>query len=185
MMIAKIEKSQLVIIDVQEKLSAAMPSEVLNRLTKRLELLVTASNSLDIPYICTEQYPKGLGKTLPKIEPFLIQAKYVEKTNFDCCEEPIFNRYLVRTRPQIFILGMEAHICVLQTALSLMEKGKEVFIVEDAIVSRNILNKQNALHRMRQAGCIITNTESIIFEWLKDAKHETFKSIAPLIKEID
>ena len=66
-----------------------------------------------------------------------------------------------------------------------MEKGKEVFIVEDAIVSRNILNKQNAVHRMRQAGCIITNTESIIFEWLKDAKHETFKSIAPLIKEID
>ena len=153
-MIARAEKSQLVIIDVQEKLSTAMPSEVLNKIVKRIELLVTASNELDIPYLYTEQYPKGLGKTLPKMQSFLSQAKYVEKTCFDCCAEPIFNRYLVRTRPQIFLVGMEAHICVLQTALSLIEKDKDVFVVEDALVSRNILNKQNALNRLRQAGCI-------------------------------
>lgn len=184
-MIASAEKSQLVIIDVQEKLSSAMPSEVLNKIVKRIELLVTASNELDIPYLYTEQYPKGLGKTLPKIQSFLSQAKYVEKTCFDCCAEPIFNRYLVRTRPQIFLVGMEAHICVLQTALSLIEKDKDVFVVEDALVSRNILNKQNALNRLRQAGCIVTNTESIIFEWLKTSDHKVFKNIAPLIKEID
>ena len=81
-MIASAEKSQLVIIDVQEKLSAAMPTEVLNKLVKRIELLVAASNGLDIPYICTEQYPKGLGKTLPKMQSFLSQAKYVEKKKF-------------------------------------------------------------------------------------------------------
>ncbi|MDC1011122.1 isochorismatase family protein [Methylophilaceae bacterium] len=184
-MIASAEKSQLVIIDVQEKLSAAMPTEVLNKLVKRIELLVAASNGLDIPYICTEQYPKGLGKTLPKMQSFLSQAKYVEKKSFDCCAEPIFNRYLVRTRPQIFLMGMEAHICVLQTALTLMDKDKDVFVVEDAVVSRNILNKQNALNRLRQAGCVVTNTESIIFEWLKTSDHEIFKSLAPLIKEID
>ena len=184
-MIANAEKSQLVIIDMQEKLSAAMPQEVLNKVVKRVELLVTASHGLDIPYICTEQYPKGLGKTLPKMQSFLTQAKYVEKTAFDCTADPIFSRYLVRTRPQIFLMGMETHICVLQTALSLIGKGKEVFVIEDAIISRNILNKQNALGRLRQAGCIVTNTESVIFEWIKSADHDLFKTLAPLIKDID
>jgi nicotinamidase-related amidase len=184
-MIANAEKSQLVIIDMQEKLSAAMPQEVLNKVVKRVELLVTASHGLDIPYICTEQYPKGLGKTLPQMQSFLTQAKYVEKTAFDCTADPIFSRYLVRTRPQIFLMGMETHICVLQTALSLIGKGKEVFVIEDAIISRNILNKQNALGRLRQAGCIVTNTESVIFEWIKSANHDLFKTLAPLIKDID
>ena len=184
-MIANAEKSQLVIIDMQEKLSAAMPQEVLNKVVKRVELLVTASHGLDIPYICTEQYPKGLGKTLPQMQYFLTQAKYVEKTAFDCTADPIFSRYLVRTRPQIFLMGMETHICVLQTALSLIGKGKEVFVIEDAIISRNILNKQNALGRLRQAGCIVTNTESVIFEWIKSADHDLFKTLAPLIKDID
>jgi nicotinamidase-related amidase len=184
-MIANAEKSQLVIIDMQEKLSAAMPQEVLNKVVKRVELLVTASHGLDIPYICTEQYPKGLGKTLPQMQSFLTQAKYVEKTAFDCTADPIFSRYLVRTRPQIFLMGMETHICVLQTALSLIGKGKEVFVIEDAIISRNILNKQNALGRLRQAGCIVTNTESVIFEWIKSADHDLFKTLAALIKDID
>ena len=80
---------------------------------------------------------------------------------------------------------METHICILQTALSLIAKGKEVFIIEDAIVSRNILNKQNALSRLRQAGCIVTNAESVIFEWIKSSDHDLFKTLAPLIKDID
>jgi nicotinamidase-related amidase len=73
----------------------------------------------------------------------------------------------------------------LQTALSLLDKGKDVFIVEDAIVSRNILNKQNAINRLRQAGCIITTTESVVFEWIKSADNEVFKKVAGLIKDID
>ena len=82
-------------------------------------------------------------------------------------------------------MGMEAHICVLQTALGLIKSGKEVFIIEDAIVSRNISNKQNALNRLREGGCFITNTESVVFEWLKNSENETFKKVAPLIKDID
>jgi nicotinamidase-related amidase len=104
---------------------------------------------------------------------------------FNCVDEPVFERCLVKSRPQIFIMGMEAHICVLQTALSLLDKGKDVFIVEDAIVSRNILNKQNAINRLRQAGCIITTTESVVFEWIKSADNEVFKKVAGLIKDID
>tara|TARA_B100001996_G_scaffold307684_1_gene249133 strand:+ start:176 stop:730 length:555 start_codon:yes stop_codon:yes gene_type:complete len=184
-MIALTEKSQLVIIDMQEKLSEAMPKEVINKIIKRCELLITTANELDIPQICTEQYPKGLGHTLKLMMPFLSEAKFVEKNVFACTEEPIFLRCLIKTRPQIFLMGMEAHICILQTALDLIKSGKDVFIIEDAVVSRNILNKQNALNRLRDAGCIITNTESIIFEWLKTSENETFKKIAPLIKNID
>jgi len=184
-MIALKEKSQLVIIDMQEKLSKAMPKEVTNKIIKRCELLVTLANELDIPQICTEQYPKGLGHTLSPMMPFLSEAKFVEKNVFACTEEPVFLRCLIKTRPQIFLMGMETHICVLQTALGLKKSGKDVFIIEDAVVSRNIQNKQNALNRLREEGCIITNTESIVFEWLKTSENETFKKVAPLIKNID
>ena len=140
-MIALSEKSQLVIIDMQEKLSIVMPKEVINKIIKRSELLITVANELGVPQICTEQYPKGLGPTLSKMIPFLSEAKFVEKNVFACTEEPIFLRYLIKTRPQIFLLGMETHICVLQTAIGLINSGKDVFIIEDAVVSRNIQNK--------------------------------------------
>ena len=184
-MIAQQEKSQIIIIDMQEKLSTAMPKEVINKIIKRCELLITVANELNIPQICTEQYPKGLGHTLSSMMPFLSEAKFIEKNVFACTEEPIFLRYLIKTRPQIFLMGMEAHICVLQTALGLIKSGKDVFVIEDAIVSRNILNKQNALNRLREAGCFITNTESVVFEWLKTSENEVFKKVAPLIKDTD
>ena len=162
-----------------------MPKEVINKIIKRCELLITVANELGVPQICTEQYSKGLGNTLGLMMPFLSEAKFVEKNVFACTEEPIFLRYLIKTRPQIYLMGMEAHICVLQTALNLVNSGKDVFIIEDAVVSRNIQNKQNALNRMRDAGCFITNTESVVFEWLKTSENETFKKVAPLIKGID
>ena len=184
-MVALKKKSQLVIIDMQEKLALTMPKEVINKIIRRCELLITVANELNIPQICTEQYPKGLGHTLSSMMPFLSEAKFVEKNVFACTDEPIFLRYLIKTRPQIYLIGMEAHICVLQTALGLLKSGKEVFIIEDAIVSRNISNKQNALNRLREVGCFITNTESVVFEWLKNSENETFKKVAPLIKDID
>ena len=101
-MIGLTEKSQLVIIDMQERLSTAMPKEVMNKIARRCELLVTVANELSIPQICTEQYPKGLGHTLSVMMPFLSEAKFVEKNVFACTEEPIFLRYLIKTRPQIF-----------------------------------------------------------------------------------
>ena len=156
-MIALTEKSQLVVIDMQEKLSTAMPKEVINKIMKRCELLITVANELSIPQICTEQYPKGLGHTLPQMMPFLSEAKFVEKNVFACTDEPIFLRYLIKTRPQIFLMGMEAHICVLQTALGLIGSGKQVFIIEDAIVSRNISNKQNALNRLNYCSTCLNN----------------------------
>ena len=184
-MIALHGKSQLVLIDMQEKLASAMPKEVINKIIRRTELLATLAINLDIPQIYTEQYPKGLGSTLENIKSFLSEASYVEKKVFACTDEPIFNRYLIKTRSQVFLVGMETHICILQTALGLLNAGKEVFIIEDAVVSRNISNKQNALNRLRNAGCIITNTESVVFEWLQSSENEAFKTVSDLIKNID
>jgi isochorismate hydrolase len=184
-MIAQAEKSQLIIIDMQEKIASAMPKEIINKMIRRLEVIQTACNELGIPQIFTEQYPKGLGHTLTEILPQLHDARFVEKTVFDCTNEPAFEKCLVRTRSQVFLLGIEAHICILQTAMSLLKKGKDVFIIEDLVASRNISNKQNALNRLRECGCIITNTESVVFEWIKSSEHEAFEKIAPLIKSID
>jgi nicotinamidase-related amidase len=116
--------------------------------------------------------------------PFLTHATFIEKTSFSCADDPKFNSKLIETRDQVILAGMESHICILQTALDLIQKGKKVYILEDAISSRNILNKQNAIFRMRDAGCILTNVESIVFEWLKNSENQSFKTIAPLIKNI-
>ena len=96
--------------------------------------------------------------------------------------EPKLSRQLTRDHPQIILAGMEAHVCVLQTAMDLIAAGKQVFVVEDAIISRNPANKANALARMRDAGCIVSNTESIVFEWLGRAQGDAFKAISKLIR---
>ena len=181
---AEIHRSQLILIDMQDKLAGAMPKEVINKIIQRCELIATLAKLEDIPTLVSEQYPKGLGKTLSSMMPFLTHSTFVEKTAFSCIAEPKFNSKLIETRDHIIIAGMEAHICVLQTALDLINQGKKVYILEDAIVSRNILNKQNAIFRMRDAGCILTNVESIVSEWLKDADNLNFKKIAPLVKNI-
>jgi len=181
-LIAKSAVSQLVIVDMQIKLSSVMPADIMQKTAKNCGILVQAANMLAIPAIVVEQYPQGLGETVAEITQYLVNTKVIAKTAFSACGEPQFMQKLHRDRSQIIIAGMEAHICILQTALSLMDQGKQVFVVEDAIISRNENNKTNAINRLRNAGCIMTNTESVLFEWLADAKHESAKAISKLIK---
>jgi nicotinamidase-related amidase len=136
---------------------------------------------LEVPILLTEQYPQGLGNTAPELLAFLPNIIPVEKISFSCMAAPKFSRQLTRDHSQVIIAGMEAHICVLQTALDL-QNSKQVFVAEDAIISRNPANKANAIARMRDAGCIISNTESIVFEWLGKADGEAFKAISKLIR---
>lgn len=173
--------SQLVMIDVQEKLAAVMPPDELNHLIQQAEVLLQAAKLLEVPVLITEQYPKGLGNTLPVLKA-LCDAKPIEKQAFSCVQVPQFSRQLVGDRPQIILMGMETHICVLQTALDLIARGKQVMVVEDAVISRNPSNKRNALARMQAAGCVVTNTESVVFEWLRVAQGDTFKAISKLIR---
>jgi nicotinamidase-related amidase len=174
--------SQFVIIDMQIKLAPAMPADALQSVVKNCSILAQAANALAVPIVATEQYPQGLGETLPEIKQFLPNNKFIAKMAFSACGEPKFNQQLQRENSQIILAGMEAHICVLQTALDLLQANKQVFVVEDAIISRNPANKANAIARMRDAGCVIGNTESIVFEWLGNANHDAFKAVSKLIR---
>lgn len=173
---------QLVVVDMQTKLAPAMVQSSMQLVQKNITHLLQAAQLLSVQTIFTEQYPQGLGNTLPDLQNHALNAKIISKTTFSACAEPTFKKQLTVDKPQIILTGMEAHICVLQTALNLINMNKHVFIIEDAIISRDPANKSNALARLRDAGCIITNTESVIFEWLGNAKHTNFKQIAALIK---
>lgn len=181
-LMAKAGLSQLVIIDMQTRLTAAMPPEAMLAVIKNSEILATAAAMLEVPILFTEQYPKGLGHTVPELLALLANVHAVEKTVFSCMAAPTFSRQLSGDRSQLILAGIEAHVCVLQTALDLIAAGKQVYVAEDAVVSRNPANKANALARMRDAGCIITNTESIVFEWLGKAEGDAFKAISKLIR---
>lgn len=180
--LVKLDACQLVVIDMQTKLSAAMPEEAMTAVIKQTEVMLQAAQLLSIPTLFTEQYPQGLGHTMPPLLTQISQANVIEKTAFSACAEPKFNAKLSRDKSQVILLGMEAHICVLQTALDLLSHHKQVFVVEDAIISRNPSNKVNAIARMRDAGCVITNTESVLFECIGNAQHDVFKAIAKLIR---
>jgi nicotinamidase-related amidase len=180
-LICQAVSSQLVVIDMQERLANAMPVEGMQNVMKNCAILLQAAALLEVPVIHTEQYPKGLGSTCAGLQALLTQSA-VSKTAFSSCDEPTFQRKLVGDRPQVILTGMEAHICVLQTALALHAQGRQVFVVEDAVLSRNPSNKANALARVRQAGIIVSNTESVLFEWLGKAEGETFKTLSKLIR---
>ncbi len=176
------EKSQLVFVDVQTKLSGAMDTKAMAAMVKNCGILAQAAAQLDITTMITEQYPKGLGETLPEITQYVARANPIAKTVFSACHAPKFKSCLQRNKSQIILAGLETHICILQTALDLLAQDKQVFVVEDAVISRSENNKQNALSRLAQAGCIITNTESVLFECLGSAEHAAFKALSKLIR---
>jgi nicotinamidase-related amidase len=180
--VATAQQSQLVIIDMQVKLAPAMTKDAMQAAINNCGILVKAANLLSVPVIVTEQYPQGLGETLLDISEHLANVKAIAKTAFSAFGEPKFRQHLKRDKSAIILTGMEAHICVLQTALALQGIGKQVFVVEDAVISRAPANKANALARLRDAGCVVSNTESVVFEWLSDANHEAFKAISRLIR---
>lgn len=182
-LVATEQNSILVVIDIQQRLTAAMPNGVGERLMERVSILLTAAQALSVPVIVTEQYPKGLGPTELALKSLLTDVvPVIEKTSFSAGKVDNFLTAIAQTkRQQIILTGMETHICVMQSALDLQQQGYQVFVVEDAVSSRSTINKDNALQRLRQAGVIVSNVESILFEWLTDAKHPAFRSLSKLI----
>jgi len=172
------EQSILVLIDIQAKLMSVMAD---NAVLKHSKILAQAASHLNIPVIATEQYPQGLGEIEAELATYLNETA-LAKTCFSCADLPAFMTRLKNSKKQQIILsGVEAHICVLQTALSLQSQGFQVFVVADAVSSRKQKNKDSALQRLQQAGVIVTNTESVIFEWLNDAQHAEFRTLSKLI----
>lgn len=177
-------RSQLVVIDIQERLTKAMPDKAVQNVIHNTGLLLQATALLDIPVIRTEQYPKGLGATEQDVaQHFPAVTIKLEKTCFSCLGAEGFEQQInTEGQNQIIITGMESHVCVLQTALQLQAQACQVFVVNDAICARHKQNHNNALQRMSQAGVVISDTESILFEWLRNAKHEHFKTISAWLR---
>jgi nicotinamidase-related amidase len=171
----------LVLIDFQERLFPVMHDK--EKLLQNLLKLVKGMQVLEVPIIVTEQYPKGLGPTIPEIKALLPEMKAIEKVCFSCCDEPAFMTALeTLKRKQIVIAGIEAHICVYQTAMALAKAGYEIQIVNDGVASRDAENKAAAMTKMGGSGIGLTTTEMALFELLKIAKGDKFKAISAIVK---
>lgn len=183
-MIVDRNNSVLVIVDVQEKLAATMPGDELERLIHTGKVLLQAAAMLDIPVLVTEQYRKGLGHTLPELASnFPRGLSPINKTCFACNNAQEFLESLRETGcKQVVLVGMETHICILQTAMGLLDHGYQVFVPGDGVCSRSLNHKRNAMNRMINNGVQISNVESVLFEWLRDAKHGAFKTLSALIR---
>jgi nicotinamidase-related amidase len=172
--------SQLLIVDVQERLASAMASS--QTLIRNCAILLTAARTLDVPVTISEQYPEGLGPTVPQLAG-LTGSRPIPKLEFSCFQNPDVHAELSR-RPdhEMIIAGIEAHVCVLQTALDALDSGRTVFVVADAVDARREENKERALRRAELAGCVIVSTEMVVFEWLRTAAAPEFRSISKLIR---
>jgi hypothetical protein len=169
------------VIDIQERLLPHIYEY--EALLKRTNVLIQGLKILDIPLKITEQYPKGLGPTVDSISTLISDFSPNEKMTFSCCDSSEFARELEKSsRKNIIICGIEAHVCVLQTCIDLLQTGYQPVVIADAISSRNNDDKKIAIHRMRQEGAIISTTESILFELVRISGTSEFKEISRLVK---
>ncbi len=171
----------LVVVDIQERLLPAMHDW--ERLLQNAIRLVKGAGVLGLPVLATEQYPKGIGRTVPELAGAVPGFIPLEKISFSCCGARSFVPSLAsKNVREVILCGIEAHVCVCQTALDLLDKGFGVFVVADAISSRTAENRQFGIERMRDAGAAIVSTEMILFELLGEAGTDPFKDILGLIK---
>ncbi len=173
------QECRLVVVDVQEKLLPVIPQG--DQLVARIQQLIQAARLFEIPLSCSEQYPKRLGPTVPELAEMLPAPQ--EKLHFSASECLGWGAAanMADSRTKIVLTGIEAHICVQQTALDLLALGYRVTIPVDAVASRNQLDWEIALKRMENSGASITTTESILFEWCEVAGTEEFKQISRLV----
>ena len=177
----KLENTVLVIVDVQEKLSRVMYEK--ERLFENLQKLIKGARILGIPIILTEQNPKGLGPTIIEIANLLPNIKPIPKFSFSCFGDEKFLKELKASkRKQVLIAGIEAHVCVYQTAVDLVNSGYEVQVVADGVSSRTLENKQIGLEKVRSEGIGVTSTETALFELLRVAEGEKFKELLKVVK---
>jgi nicotinamidase-related amidase len=175
------DDTALLIIDIQERLAQVMSAR--DAVISNCIHLIELSKILNIPIVVTEQYPKGLGQTVEEIRGALPVYQPIEKLTFSCCDEPSFlNGIKGVKRKELLLTGMETHICVLQTCIGLLREGFTVHVVNDAVCSRAEHNWNTSIEFMRNAGAVITCTETALFQLLKVAGTEEFKMISKRIK---
>lgn len=175
-------KAAVLVVDVQSRLTPAMPPDALARVVKYGRALVGAAKELGMPVLATEQYPKGLGETIPELREVL-PSPPLQKVHFSCGADPGFAAALEKTgRRQVVVCGMETHVCVFQTVRDLVGMGYEVHVCSDAVSSRTEEHRRTGLELCREAGAVITTAETAIFDLLHLAGTAEFKKVAPLVK---
>lgn len=179
-MLIRAKDSILVIIDMQERLVPAMQAPA--QTIRNTRTLLASAEKIGVPVIMTEQYPAGLGKTVAELSPGPNTTVF-SKMHFSCMEDSTFAGHFRKLgRKQAVLVGMEAHICVVQTAASLIEENYEVFVVSDATASRTLQSEHACITRLNASGANIVTTEMVVFEWLGQAGTPAFKELLPLIK---
>src|SRR5438309_8358770 len=170
----------LLVIDVQEKLMAKIPAA--DVVVRNIAFLIDSARLLSMPVAATEQYPKGLGPTVPELAARLPERP--DKTAFSCCAVPaVVETFHREARPKVVLAGIETHVCVLHTALDLLALDFRVYIPVDAVASRFRLDHDVALRRLEDAGAILTTSEGCAFEWVGGSAHPKFRDLSRLVQE--
>jgi nicotinamidase-related amidase len=170
----------LLVIDVQEKLMVKIPGA--DALVRNIAFLIDAARLLEVPVAATEQYPKGLGPTVPPLAAKLPERP--DKVAFSCCAvSSVVEGFRRAARPRVVLAGIETHVCVMHTALDLLVQEFRVYIPVDAVASRFGVDHEVALRRLEKAGAILTTTEATAFEWVGGANHPRFKQVSALVQD--
>lgn len=175
-MLMDAHRSLLLVVDMQEKLLPAIHDHA--QVTANAAWLLGAALKIGVPVAATEQYPKGLGRTAAAIRSLLPAGATATKNHFSCVAARCLPALPGADRPQVIVAGVEAHVCVLQTALELLEDGKEVYVVADCVGSRREADLDVALTRMRDEGVRVVTREMVVFEWLGEAGTPLFKDVS-------
>jgi nicotinamidase-related amidase len=176
----KVEDTALLVVDLQEKL---LP-KIINAddVARNATFIVKAAKTLGVPVLATEQYPKGLGATVEPLRSLI--EKVWEKQSFSAVREGGVLDFLKSdARIKVVLVGIEAHICVMQTVLDLLNQGFHVFICVDAVSSRYAIDVKIALKRMQQAGAVLVTSETCVYELLETAANPVFKEISAMVQE--
>jgi len=178
----ELNRTALVQIDIQERLCPAIPG--LEPFMPKIKIMLQGAAALELPTLITEQYPRGLGNTLTELkELFRPEWPVLEKTDFSCWGCPAFRSALEATEAQTVILtGIEAHVCVQQTAFDLLDAGYQVVLAADTVASRNAFDRDNAVALMRASGIKVTTVEAILFGLMRSSRHPSFKNVSALVR---
>lgn len=178
------EMATLLVVDVQDRLFPAMDADHREEVVGNIKVLAAAARRLGLPVLLTEQYPKGLGHTLPEVREALGHGvEALAKVAFSCWgSEAVRTRLRAAGRPAVILAGMEAHVCVLLTALDLLAEGLAVHVAADAVTSRTQASWRLAMEQLRQAGAVVTSTETVLFQLLGQAGTDEFRELARLIR---
>ncbi len=181
--VLKRDDTALMVIDIQEKLAAAMKEKIMEQVVKNTAILIETAKTFGMPLVVSEQYRKGLGATLPPLQEKIAGCDVMEKLYFDCTRDEALDKKIASVGRKTFVItGIETHVCVFQTALSLLGRGYRVAVASDAVASRRKHDWEYSLRALARAGAVIYPAETISFMLLEKAGTPEFKKLSPLFK---